>query len=1125
MPGLPGRIPRPRLLATLAALFALYLALGFFVLPRYLERAIPEQVTELLKHRARLGEVRVNPLLLSVELRDFALAEPDGAPLIEFRRLLVDFELSSLARWAWTFSTIVLEGLEVRAEIAPDGSFNLAELAASLPRDEPPAGAKPAAPPRLLLQHVALVDAAVLFSDRSGSRPATAFLRPLAIELHDLSTLPDRQGPYTIAARLPGGAALIWRGEISLAPISSHGEVALRGAQPAAFWRFVEDELRLAEPAGNVSLSLRYRAAYAGGRPELILEDIHFSAADLALTERGAQEPFFALKTAAVTGGRFELARRELRLPLIELRGGTIRAEADAEGVLNLQKLVVARPAPAAQPQRPARAPGAAPRPWHVRLDSIRLGELALHYRDLSRAAPLAFGIGAIDIGLSAALEAGAGDAQVTVQDLAVTLSRVTLGEAGASDPLVRLDTVGLQGGSFNLRDRAASVRRVAVTGGTARVAREADGSLRLLEVLKARRAEPEPPRTAAPPWRFALDAFDVAGVRIAVADLGFSPPVAYDIDPLSVALKNLRTEGKAPVTLDAALRFAQGGSLRLSAQTSPAGNWSRASARATLERLSLKPLQPAVASRTSLALESGEVSASFQAQYRATKGGPEVRGGGTASVDNLLVNEAASGERFLEWKSVAASGITLSLAPDRLAIGDIAARGLGAKVLVDKERRVNLAEALKPPAAAPKPAPQPAPAAPAAAAFPVSIERIRVEKATVDFSDLSLILPFAAKIQELDGSVLGVSTDRASRAIARLEGRVDEFGLARIDGSFATYDPKAFLDLRVDFRNVEMSPLSAYSVTFAGRRIAAGRLGLDLQYKIDKGALAGDNKVELQNFTLGEAVDAPGALSLPLDLAVALLTDAQGRIAVAVPVRGDVNDPQFSYGHLVWQAITTVITNLVTAPFRALFGSGAESLDDIAFDPGRAALLPPEREKLKRVADALGGRPQLKLVVEGRYGDADGAALRRRDVARGIAARLEQPSAEEPQPVNPRDARTQGALESLFVERSSEQALAELIAQIEKARGQPVERVVLASGPGAAASPDGAFYDALLERLNATATLPADALDQLAAARAAAIAEHLEKALSVPAARLDRKAPAAGDGGGAKLTLDVAAR
>src|SRR5213075_2160 len=151
------------------------------------------------------------------------------------------------------------------------------------------------------------------------------------------------------------------------------------------------------------------------------------------------------------------------------------------------------------------------------------------------------------------------------------------------------------------------------------------------------------------------------------------------------------------------------------------------------------------------------------------------------------------------------------------------------------------------------------------------------------------------------------------------------------------------------------------------------------LHYKIDNGMLAGENRVVLEKFTLGERVEAPGALNLPLDLAVALLTDSDGRIDLAVPVSGNVNDPKFSYGDAIWHALGNVLTRIVTAPFRAIaaiFGGGSaeKDLENIAFDPGRSALTPPEQEKLKRVAEALGKRPQLRVVAEGQYGTADRA-------------------------------------------------------------------------------------------------------------------------------------------------------
>jgi hypothetical protein len=397
-----------------------------------------------------------------------------------------------------------------------------------------------------------------------------------------------------------------------------------------------------------------------------------------------------------------------------------------------------------------------------------------------------------------------------------------------------------------------------------------------------------------------------------------------------------------------------------------------------------------------------------------------------------------------------------------------------------------------------------------------------------VEFSDLSLVLPFAAKIEELGGTATGISNDPAGATAMKLEGKVGEYGLANVDGTLKPFQPKVHTDIGVVFRNVEMVPLSPYTATFAGRRIATGRVSLDLRYKIDNSQLAGDNRVVLERFTLGEPVESPGAVRLPYDLAIALLTDSEGRINVAVPVKGNVDAPDFSYGHLVWQAVTTVITNIVTAPFRALaglFGSGAESLENIAFDAGRATLQPPEREKLKRVAGGIAKRPQLVLVMEGQYGDADAAALREREVALAIAVKLGRAPApgEAPDPVNPLDGRTQRAVEALFTERASAEALSKFIEETEKARGKPVDRanpVLVFAGRG---SSDVDFYQALLRRLNDTARVPDEALRQLADARSRAVAGYMKETLTVAESRLAAKTAATPGGALVKLSFDVA--
>src|SRR5690606_17967785 len=119
--------------------------------------------------------------------------------------------------------------------------------------------------------------------------------------------------------------------------------------------------------------------------------------------------------------------------------------------------------------------------------------------------------------------------------------------------------------------------------------------------------------------------------------------------------------------------------------------------------------------------------------------------------------------------------------------------------------------------------------------------------------------------------------------------------------------------------RNVEMTKLTPYSATFAGRRIASGKLSLDLEYRIEDQQLQGDNRIVMDQLTLGEKLESEDAPNLPLDLAVAILKDSEGRIDLGLPVSGSLEDPEFSFGGLIGKALLGLVTKIVTAPFRAL--------------------------------------------------------------------------------------------------------------------------------------------------------------------------------------------------------------
>jgi len=277
---------------------------------------------------------------------------------------------------------------------------------------------------------------------------------------------------------------------------------------------------------------------------------------------------------------------------------------------------------------------------------------------------------------------------------------------------------------------------------------------------------------------------------------------------------------------------------------------------------------------------------------------------------------------------------------------------------------------------------------------------------------------------------------------------------------------------------------------------VTAGTLSSDLRYQVKEGRLIGDNRFMLNQVKLGEKVESPSALDLPLKLALSLLEDENGVINIEVPVTGDLQNPQFSFGAVARNAIAAVFGKIVSAPFRALasmLGGSGEKLDVIAFEPGSAELAPPEQQKLEKLAEALGKRPNIKLLVHPAVSaEQDAAALRSLAARRQLLTQMGVKLAadEDPGPVNTASRTAQKAIAALYAERF----------------------------PGALPKPPAdlpadAWHKQLLDRIIAAQPLPQDALAALQRERGSVVRAQLVKA-ALPEARVALGKPEEVEGG-----------
>jgi hypothetical protein len=247
---------------------------------------------------------------------------------------------------------------------------------------------------------------------------------------------------------------------------------------------------------------------------------------------------------------------------------------------------------------------------------------------------------------------------------------------------------------------------------------------------------------------------------------------------------------------------------------------------------------------------------------------------------------------------------------------------------------------------------------------MPVSIGRVQILDGSANYADFWIQPNFAVGIQSLNGGINGLSSDPRSRAKVQLDGKVDRYAPVHIGGEVNLLAATVYSDIKMSFKGLELTTMTPYSGRFAGYKIDKGKLSVDLSYKVEQRKLVADQRFVIDQLQLGDRVDSPDAVKLPLKLAVALLKDRNGVIDVPLPISGSLDDPQFKLGPIIWQAVVNLLVKVATAPFALLghlFGGG-EEMNFIDFPAGSAQIDDAARQKLTGLTKALQERPQLQV-------------------------------------------------------------------------------------------------------------------------------------------------------------------
>lgn len=578
--------------------------------------------------------------------------------------------------------------------------------------------------------------------------------------------------------------------------------------------------------------------------------------------------------------------------------------------------------------------------------------------------------------------------------------------------PLIRVPSLSIAIANIEPLTPLFRLEQVTLASPEVNVRRNKKGDINLLSLIPAEKPEKAnaKEKPVSPPLPIDVGELRIKGGKVTFRDDQPPERVSFVLHNLSLKANDVSTKKDARGKLDLAVEFGRQG--RIAAMGTFTVDPLSAEFSLKIGAIDIRTLQGYFTDKVRITVTGGAVNA------EGTVGVKDLKEKGLAAtyhgkllISNFRSIDKHNSEDFLKWKSLFFGDVRAGYNPLSVNIRRIALADFYAGVVIHEDGVMNLQrvfEANTPPgqatpAASEEKAPEPqkneepplakarADASGKSPAGMVRIGTITVQGGTIDFLDRFIKPNFSANLSEIGGRVSGLSSIGEKPADVELRAKYNNHMPAEITGKIHPLREELFVDLKASFKDMDLSSASPYSGRYVGYAIQKGKLSFELKYLVAKGNLESENKVLIDQLTLGDEVDSPKATKLPVGLAIALLKDRKGQINLDIPVTGSLEDPQFSLGRLIVQGIINLITKAVTAPF-ALIGSlvgGGEELGYVEFEYGRAAVSEADLKKIRTLTKALYERPALKLDIAGHADlEHDREGLKKVLVERKVKAR-----------------------------------------------------------------------------------------------------------------------------------------
>ncbi len=993
----------------LVLVIGIYALLGFYALPALIKTKLPDIIQQETGRIAEVAQVKFNPFKLFFSLQGFKILEKNGKPFVGFDDLSIKLNgLGSIRHLSLMVDEIALTKPTVQLIKNKDGKLNFEDMIKPKKKQEEKKPDDGKLFP-LTIKTLAIKDGKIGWDDQHFNQLVSEEINAVNLKLVNLSTEPKTKAQLDFGLAIKSGGKLDWKADLGVNPVSSAGAIKFDQAQLPKLVALALSDTAPFQLQGQELFNLDYEVGMDNKNLKVTVKQSRFELKDLQFADQSPDKnllktPSFAIDTdcvATVGKDTLEVTINKAKFTSQNLQFSNqavdpVSAEiasfshetdlkmTQAKDVINVivNKGVVAI--------NEFKFNGINQRKVEAKIPEILL-ETAYQFDKTPNAADIYLKHGKFDFHDLALSEVGNNTTLIKIPAFGVTEANVDLKNQEVKVESVTAKDAEFQtwlnpDGSFNYQKLVETPhgKKVDTTRPDYATARTVDfkEDVKTTKTVAKTAAVPITPKKD---WLVTIKTLSLSNFGVTFTDKTHKKPVVITAKPINLKVDNIvnKPEAKFPFQLDVGLN--KTGALKVKGQTVIAPLATQADV--DIKNIDLAQFQPYIDKFAKVDLIDGNFNLKGHVDLKQPPDKPiDVKFKGNTNIAELVTRDQIANKDLIKWKNLTLKAINVDLLANRFSADTLLIEKPYARVTIRKDKTINYSDLVVSDKNAAKQTAKPAKTIAAntktthgtATASPIfKLAKVKIVDGSSDFADLSLLLPFAAQIKSLDGGADGISSDKKSTVKVALKGSAYDLAPVDIKGEISPYMGK--YDIELDFDGLPMPLVTPYMVQFAGYKIEKGKLTLGLKYQVEQHKLNASNKILIDQLELGDKVDNPDAVSIPLSLAITLLKDSEGKIKLDVPLTGSLEDPQFSVGGIIWDALLNVLTKIVTAPFSALasLAGSDEDLSMVKFAAGSDVLEGKEMGKLDGVAKALKEKTDLNIEIKGAaYEDQDWSAL-----------------------------------------------------------------------------------------------------------------------------------------------------